>query len=939
MRNNSEPLRAFIFILLLSGSWCSDVYAETKRVLVLNSYSEGYHWADRIMDGIHSVMDEQQYVELLINYMDTKRISDNNYFLQLRDLYQYKYRFQKIDAIISTDDHALNFLLKYRDELFPDVPVFFNGINDYKPSRIAGHKLFTGIAETYDAADTIDMMLGLHPKTKEIVVVSDATITGSLFRGLIERAAHLFEEQVTFTYLTNMGVDELRYDLSNLPNNALVIWTVYARTPEGNSISIEESIRMISTSSNLPVYTLADVVGLGVVGGKVTTPNYQGEVAAQMALNYIKGESIENMPVISNPPLEYRFDFNVMQRFGLTEDDLPLDSHIINKPFSTYEEYKLIIWIVIVSILILVTIIMVLAYYIKKRMLAEEALQLSEEKFRVIFEQAAVGVAQIDSKTGMFVQINNKYCDIVGYTEEEMLVINFQDITHPDDLQADLNNMERLLKREIREFSMVKRYIHKEGSIVWVNLTVSPMWKPDEEPGYHVAVVENITDAHKLSEQLTHQASHDALTGLVNRREFEHRAERMLSTVRNDIDEHALCFMDLDQFKVVNDTCGHTAGDEMLRQISLLLKNVVRHRDTLARLGGDEFGVLMEHCSLDQAQRVATSIQNAIQEYQFIWEGHSFKIGVSMGLVPITEATSNLTEILKNADAACYLAKDSGRNRIHVYHAEDVKTTQRHGEMQWVARLNQALEEDRFCLYTQAIIPLNGSTNTHHELLIRMIDETGKLIPPGAFLPAAERYNLISKIDRWVIKNALATMAANPSFMEKIEYCAINLSGQSITESGFLDFIMTQLDDSAVQGEKICFEITETAAISNLSMAMKFISTLKKLGCKFSLDDFGSGLSSFGYLKNLPVDYLKIDGMFVKDIADDPIDLAMVKSINEIGHVMGMQTIAEFVENDEIKGMLRLIGVDHAQGYGIGKPLAFDELIYRTNNVTYIKTF
>jgi len=283
------------------------------------------------------------------------------------------------------------------------------------------------------------------------------------------------------------------------------------------------------------------------------------------------------------------------------------------------------------------------------------------------------------------------------------------------------------------------------------------------------------------------------------------------------------------------------------------------------------------------------------------------------------------------------MAKDMGRNRIHVYHGEDESLAQRHGEMQWVTRLHKALEDDLFCLYAQPIVPLDSCKDIHYELLIRMKGEKGELIPPGAFLPAAERYNLIAQLDRWVIKRAFTLLIENPRFLEQINFISINLSGQSLTEDNVLDFIITQLDECGIEGNKICFEITETAAISNLSTAMKFISTLKGLGCRFALDDFGSGLSSFGYLKNLTVDYLKIDGMFVKDIINDPIDRAMVKSINEIAQVMGMQTIAEFVENDEIKGMLREIGVNYAQGYGISKPLAFDELLGRSSNITDIK--
>ncbi len=403
-----------------------------------------------------------------------------------------------------------------------------------------------------------------------------------------------------------------------------------------------------------------------------------------------------------------------------------------------------------------------------------------------------------------------------------------------------------------------------------------------------------------------------------------------MSTVGQKDDEHALCFIDLDQFKVVNDTCGHMAGDELLRQLGAVVQDAVRQRDTLARIGGDEFGVLMEHCSLEHAHRAAVSLQEAVQDYQFTWEGHVFKVGASIGLVAVTKDISNLSELLKQADAACYMAKDLGRNRIHVYHPEDAELAQRHGEMQWVARIHRAVEDDRLRLYAQPIVPLDNSSDTHYELLIRMIDEDGQVVPPGAFLPAAERYNLVESLDRWVIESAFSLLAENPVFLAETTFVSINLSGQSLTRGDFLDFVISQFGTFKIDGAKICFEITETAAISNLSAAAKFISNLKGQGCRFALDDFGSGLSSFAYLKNLSVDYLKIDGMFVRDILGDPIDHAMVKSINEIGHVMGMQTIAEFVENDEIKGMLRENGVNYAQGYGISRPLPFEDLLAGT---------
>jgi diguanylate cyclase (GGDEF)-like protein/PAS domain S-box-containing protein len=576
---------------------------------------------------------------------------------------------------------------------------------------------------------------------------------------------------------------------------------------------------------------------------------------------------------------------------------------------------------------------------VTERKQSELALQESEARFRGIFEQAAVGVALIESKTGKFIRINQSYCNMVGYSLEEMLANKtFQDITHPDDLKADLDHMKLLLENYIKEYSHEKRYYHKDGSIIWVNLTVSPTWKDDEEPKYHIAVVENITSRKKADEQLSFQARHDSLTGLVNRREFERRTERLLDTISmNDNSEHALCFMDLDQFKVVNDTCGHNAGDEMLRQITHQLQAVVRKRDTLARLGGDEFGVLMEHCSLDDAYRVATTLLSTIQDFHFVWEGHTFRVGVSIGLVSISEVTASLNELLKDADSACYMAKESGRNRIQVYQADDIEVARRHGEMQWVTRIHKALDENRFSLYAQLIEPFNKTKNSHYEILVRMIDEKEEVIPPGAFLPAAERYNLISKIDHWVIENTFNQLINNPKFLNQINFCSINLSGQSITSTDIMGFIINLLQTSNLDGSKICFEITETAAIANIAKATHFITELRKRGCKFALDDFGSGLSSFGYLKNLPVDYLKIDGIFVKDIVDDPIDHAMVKSINEIGQVMGMKTIAEFVENDLIKGMLKEIGVNYAQGYGVAKPVPFSSLLSYTDNIIKIK--
>ncbi|MDP2878960.1 MAG: EAL domain-containing protein [Sulfuricella sp.] len=441
-----------------------------------------------------------------------------------------------------------------------------------------------------------------------------------------------------------------------------------------------------------------------------------------------------------------------------------------------------------------------------------------------------------------------------------------------------------------------------------------------------VLVFHDISEKRKLTHQLSHQARHDALTGLINRSEFERRLEDLLDSAASQHREHALLYLDLDQFKVLNDTCGHSAGDELLRQLTAQIQAKVRESDTFARLGGDEFGVLLENCPLDQAVRLANVLLDEVGAFRFVWLDKTFAVGVSIGLVAITATSGLSANVLSAADTACYAAKDKGRNRVQVYSPDDIEMAERHGEMHWVARIAKAFEEERFRLHYQPIVQAGEDVpeqEQHFEILLRMLDEDNNLVPPSAFIPAAERYNLMVEIDRWVVSNAFNWLIAHA---ERPVICAINLSGQSVNDDRFLGFLIDQIKGTGVPPHKVCFEITETSAISNLAKASNFIKTVKSLGCSFSLDDFGSGMSSFSYLKNLPVDYLKIDGSFVRDMINDPIDCAMVESINHIGHVMGIKTIAEFVENQAILDKLRTIGVDYAQGYGIAKPRPLEEM-------------
>ncbi|MDR9435701.1 MAG: EAL domain-containing protein [Thiohalophilus sp.] len=554
------------------------------------------------------------------------------------------------------------------------------------------------------------------------------------------------------------------------------------------------------------------------------------------------------------------------------------------------------------------------------------ALRSSERKFRATFEQAGVGIAQM-AEEGHLLEVNPALCEILRYPREEILKLDYSQLVHPEDRKNRADVFGEIIIEPFATHTMELRMLRGDGETAWIRVTLSRFAEQTDSHACYLAIIEDISESHRLSAELSYQASHDELTGLINRRAFERYLDDALNHARNENSVHALCFIDLDQFKIINDTSGHFVGDYLLRQVAEMLSQHLRKGDVLARLGGDEFALILEYCDPDKAIELTDKLRQTLNATRFAWEDRSFNIGCSIGIVPITSASVDTTSLLRMADAACYLAKEQGRNRIHLVDDDDQALVERHEQMEWVGRIHAAIDDNRLFMDAQYITSLSSAEQRRYEVLVRMRDEDGRVLPPGAFLPAAERFDIAHLIDRWVIEHVLVQLGSHPEHLATLDACHINISGCSFDHLDFLDFVVGLFERHAVPAEKICFEITETAAVRSLTDARVFMERLGDLGCTFALDDFGSGLSSFGYLRQLPVDLIKIDGNFVRNIVTDATDRVMVNAISDIGQSMDKMIVAEFVENDNTLKLLQDMGVHFAQGYAVHYPRSFMDIV------------
>ncbi len=569
---------------------------------------------------------------------------------------------------------------------------------------------------------------------------------------------------------------------------------------------------------------------------------------------------------------------------------------------------------------------------ISARKRAEIAVLAEKEKAQVTLESIGDAVITTDA-TGLIEYINPVAEALTGWRSHEICghYINeaFSIVSEGDRTTVENPVVVCLRDGHVVEAEGSAILINRGGHEIAIEDSAAPIRDRHGNMIGVVMVFHDVSKERRLRRALAYQAYHDALTGLINRREFENRLSNALNSALNDNTScHVLMYLDLDQFKLINDTCGHQAGDQLLKQITGLLQTRLRSKDVIARLGGDEFGVLLENCNAPQALPIAENLRKAIGDFRFIWNGQTLNVGVSIGYVEINSNSGSMVNLMSAADIACYAAKDSGRNRVHIYQQDEVP--QRHREMQWVSRIVRAREEKRLELYYQPIIPIGRTHDprAHYELLVRMRNEEGMLVLPGEFIPAAERYNVMPTIDRWVVQQALTTLAHCRTHVatETPYMISINLSGTSLNDDSFLEFLINELQTHNPSSGAVCFEITETAAIANLAKVVHFMREVKSRGCLFSLDDFGCGLSSFMYLKNLPVDFLKIDGQFIQSVNVDNIDRSMVVAIHQIGQAMGIKTIAERVESEQVLQALTSIGVDYAQGFLIAEPQSVQSL-------------
>ncbi len=904
------------FLITLCLLWGGNAYAN-QSVLVLHSYHAEHIWVQMIKRGIDKTLDNSNDLSVYHEYMDTKRYPLFSHKAKFVEYLQNKYINTKFDVIIVSDDAALALVRENKVTLFESIPIVFVGINNVD-NKLTDAPLITGVFENRDIASAVFDIKNLT-KTDELIVITDSSKPGQANLFKLNKVKHSKRAPSNIHVLIDLKKDQIINKLSQYDPTVPIFQIGQIVNPSGNNalLSWDDGTVALTAKIKNPLFTLASTsIKYGALGVNMLNGEKHGEQGALYARRILEGAKVTELPPITKAKSIWTFNWPLMKHYKYANGHIPAGSLFINKEESFYEKNKELVFGALTVFTIALLIIGLLIELVRRGRQTQAILTNNENRYKQLAQAGANVFWEIDT--------NHKITYLSGNTEvlldksiEELKGHYFGDIFQDENIsEFPLEKAKNLFKRKLPiERFIFKRKIARDRVKVLV-INGSPMFnKSGAYIGYR-GICNDVTMEQQLTEKLAYQAEYDALTGLINRGGFLVQLKKEIKKVPKI--SSFICFLDLDRFKLVNDTAGHLVGDAMLTQIADEISSCIEEQDVLGRFGGDEFGLLLVDKSQEKALALCENIVRKINQFHFQWNDKKIAVGMSIGMVPLERDLSEI-ELLSKADLSCYKAKDLGRDRVYFADPNNMELHAEAIQMGYIANITQALKNNQFYLVKQPIAYASyDDSHLHYEILLRFKDDNGVNVSPASFIPAAEKYGVITLIDSWVVQNVFDNYS---NYFSPDTLVSINLSGLSLSNEEFIKNLTTLVLKSSIDCRNICFEITETAVISNLPSALLFMTKMKKLGIKFALDDFGSGASSFGYLKQLPVDYLKIDGSLITSMLCEPIDRAIIKSIHEVAKMMNMQTIAEFVENDELRFALADMGIDLVQGYGIGKPI------------------
>ena len=923
--NNYAITSCKILICSLVGFNFNTLRASAEEnILVIHSYDEEFASTKQYQFGI-----ERGFAELGSKVNIYHEFLDDSYDLEpqqdkkFAEYINSKYRRIDLDLLMVVEEPSLELVLRQRQNLFSELPVVFMGVEELS-QQVLDTPWLTGVVEDRSIVETA-FEATRQTWTNTVIIINDTTSRGKSNLEQIEAIEENPYQSLKVEIIDNLTPKEAKERLGIYPETIPIVMLGRLYRSENQEAFIDPGLdaQILSRLVPNPIYTDNSArLGNGVVGGKIFDTDYHLRQGVELADKILQGAKPDEVGPFFTGKNRWIFDYRELLRHGIKLELLPKDSELLYVEAPIYVKYRSLILLVGFVIFSSFLAIVVLINRGRRRELANKILQENEQRYKDLAEAGANVFWELD-KNLKYSYVSGSIEDLCGLDPSEIKG-NYPPLLHKRNphLHVDWEAFERIVKTKqpLKNFTFTLQ--DRDNGVRIFKINGNPLFDAEHNFLGYRGVKQEITAEQNLYQKIAYQAAYDDLTGLLNRREFNQKLEYSVQKADKYSTESVLCYLDLDRFKIVNDTAGHLVGDRLLSELSSLLESMIRKEDTLGRLGGDEFGLLLEGCSLTEAQQVCEQLIKAINNYRLKWKTIEFDVGVSIGMVSINGSSTDVADLLSRADLACYQAKNLGRGRVYIVENNDRELDLQQTQMSHVANVSQAIKENRFYLVKQLIKPIidRGEKRNHYELLLRLKDRKGNLITPEEFIPVAERYGVITIVDRWVLE---ATLKSYPQyFAARQDLVSINLSGASINDERFTSFAVEAIEKSQVPGDCLCFEITETAAISQMSHAQKFMQAMKELGVKFALDDFGSGLSSFSYLKNLPIDYLKIDGSLVTAIPDQEYDRAIVSSINDVAHLMGIKTIAEFVETDQILEHIGKISIDYAQGYITGKPIA-----------------